>query len=250
MLTPEKITIFNIDFDIVSIKETIDFADQCIISQKKCNITVVNTASVVYAQKNELMLNAINNSTITTIDGMPIVWTLRMLGYKIPGRVCGPDIYDNLIDLAVVKGYKPYFLGATPEVIEKMVSIYKNKYPNLNIAGYRNGFFTENEEQDIVDQIKASNADMLFIGMSSPKKEVFLKKYFDYMDVPISMGVGGVFDIIAGKTNRAPVWMQKSGFEWFYRILQEPRRMMMRYAYTNSVFIWMAVKEIFGRLFH
>lgn len=111
------------------------------------------------------------------------------------------------------------------------------------IAGYRNGYFEKNEEKQIAEDIADSGADILFVAMSSPQKEIFVNKYKKLMNVPFVMGVGGSFDVVAGKTKRAPLWMQKAGLEWFYRFIQEPRRMWKRYLVGNSKFIWMVIKE-------
>ena len=128
-------------------------------------------------------------------------------------------------------------------MVEKVGEEFKQRYPQLDVAGYRNGYYTEEEEHGIADTIRDSKADMLFVGLSSPKKEKFLNRWMSMMQVPFCMGVGDSFDIIAGRTNRAPAWMQKSGLEWCYRIYQKPRRMWKRYAKTNPVFVWMVVKE-------
>ena len=135
-----------------------------------------------------------------------------------------------------------FFFGAREPIVQKNVEKFKAKYPQLDIAGYRNGYFTQEEEKDIADQIRDSRADILFVGMSSPKKEKFLNQWMPHMQVPFSMGVGGSFDIVAGLTKRAPKWMQESGLEWLHRFLQEPRRMWWRYAKTNTIFIWKLLK--------
>jgi N-acetylglucosaminyldiphosphoundecaprenol N-acetyl-beta-D-mannosaminyltransferase len=164
------------------------------------------------------------------------------LGDPLPGRVAGVDLFQKLVGTCAEKGYKPYFFGAKPWVVEKVVDVFKNNYPDLQVAGFRNGYFSPDDEQQIAEDIRKSKADMLFVGFSSPMKERFLNKWMPLMQVPFCMGVGGSFDIVAGKTRRAPLWMQNIGMEWFYRILQEPRRMWKRYAKTNPVFIWMVLK--------
>ena len=111
------------------------------------------------------------------------------------------------------------------------------------IAGYRNGYFNKEEEKSIAQEIANSGADILFVAISSPTKEIFLNQYKDIINTPFIMGVGGSFDVVSGKVERAPVWMQNAGLEWFYRFLQEPRRMWKRYLYTNSMFLWLVLKE-------
>jgi N-acetylglucosaminyldiphosphoundecaprenol N-acetyl-beta-D-mannosaminyltransferase len=125
-----------------------------------------------------------------------------------------------------------------------VVSIYKVQYPAIRIAGYRNGYWKPEEEQSIVDSIRTAAPDLLFVAISSPKKEQFLGKHLREMNVPFVMGVGVSFDVVAGITQRAPDWMQKSGLEWLYRFLQEPRRMFRRYFIDDSLFFWLLAKEL------
>ena len=137
-----------------------------------------------------------------------------------------------------------FFLGANEEVVKKVVEIYTEKYGSKIIAGYRNGYFTAAEEPEIARQIAESGAQLLFVAMTSPKKEIYLFKFKDILKkINFTMGVGGTFDIIAGITKRAPKWLQDIGMEWFFRLVQEPRRMWKRYLVGNSRFIFLVLKE-------
>ena len=238
---------FNLKIHPWTMDETINHIENNVISHNiNMQHVVINAAKIVYSQKNIELRNAINNSDLINIDGLPVVWALRFLGHKIPERVAGIDLFQNLVQLCAKKNYKPYFLGAKQSVLYEMITHFKANYPQLNIAGYHHGYFNENEEQEIADDIKNSKADMLFIGIASPKKELFLDKYTKFMNVPFSMGVGGSFDVLSGKTKRAPLWMQKIGMEWFYRVLQEPKRMWKRYLITNILFFKYLIKEKFS----
>jgi N-acetylglucosaminyldiphosphoundecaprenol N-acetyl-beta-D-mannosaminyltransferase len=220
--------------------------EENIISRKYLQqVSSVNGAIVVYAHKDPNLKRAINNSWYVNADGMSVVWGLRFLGHKIPERASCPELFDKLIILCEKKGYKPYFLGAKEDVIKKTIENLKKKHPKLKIAGFRNGYFTEEEDLLIAEEIKKSKADMLFLGISSPKKELFVEKCLKIMSVPFTFGVGGVFDIIAGKTKRAPVWMQRIGMEWIYRLMQEPKRMWKRYLITNSILIYYLLRAKF-----
>ena len=129
-------------------------------------------------------------------------------------------------------------------MVEKVTSTFKEKYSQLQIVGKRNGYFSEQEEQAVIENIRNSHADIVFVAMSSPQKEIFVNKYLEKMAVPFVMGVGGSFDVIAGLTPRAPLWMQKIGLEWFFRFLCEPQRMWKRYLVTNTVFLGMILKAL------
>jgi N-acetylglucosaminyldiphosphoundecaprenol N-acetyl-beta-D-mannosaminyltransferase len=241
----EKIRVWDLAIDTISLSETIAIIETNITSRSLTTQISVNAAKIVNAQKDKLLKKAINDAHIVNVDGMSVVWALRILGYKIPERVPGIDLFESLLSMSMDKGYRPYFLGAKSDVINEMMSEINVKYSNLEIAGWHSGYFDDNQELDIANEVKASSADLLFLGITSPKKEMFINKYSEYMEVPFVMGVGGSFDIMAGRSRRAPKWIQNSGLEWLYRIYQEPRRMWKRYAITNTVFIWMLLKTIF-----
>lgn len=233
--------------DNLDMQQTIQKIEEYIASDNMCQHVVVNVSKFVEMNRDEHLREIISNCDLINADGMPIVWASKILGNPLPCRVAGVDLFQNLIGVCADKGYKPFFFGAREEVVTKVVDEFKNRYPKLEIAGYRNGYYSESEEQSIAEQIQNSRADMLFVGFSSPMKEKFFNKWMPTMQMPFCMGVGGSFDIVAGRTKRAPLWMQESGMEWFYRILQEPRRMWKRYAKTNPKFVWMVLKEIYKK---
>jgi N-acetylglucosaminyldiphosphoundecaprenol N-acetyl-beta-D-mannosaminyltransferase len=171
------------------------------------------------------------------------VFGARLLGYSVPERVAGIDLFHQLLAYSEACGKKVYFLGAESDVLESAVGIIQEKYPDLTISGYHHGYFWE-DETTVVDAIRNSGADLLFVGISSPMKEEFIDRWRDQLGVKFAMGVGGTFDVVAGKVRRAPEWMQNLGLEWLYRVIQEPRRMFMRYLTTNSVFAWMLLTEL------
>lgn len=144
---------------------------------------------------------------------------------------------------AAEKGWRVFLLGAKEDVVSGVKTLYEKKYSGLTVAGYRNGYWKPEEEAGVVEKIKEARADLLFVAISSPKKEHFLGRYQAEMKIPFAMGVGGTFDVAVGKVKRAPVWMQKAGLEWFYRFLQEPRRMFKRYFVNDMAFLWLLAKE-------
>jgi len=204
----------------------------------------LNAAKLVKAVMNPDLHSIISDSDIINADGMSLVWASRLLKAPLKHRVTGVDLFQNLVKISAQKGYRPFFFGAREDIVVKTVSVFKARYPDLNIAGFRNGYFDEGEESGIANMIRESKADILFVGFSSPMKERFLNKWMPVMQVPFCMGVGGSFDVVAGATRRAPEWIQKSGMEWFYRLVQEPGRMWKRYCITNSIFVWLVIKEL------
>ena len=238
-----RIVIMGCPVDSLSMDETIAEIEGYVKGRRTCQHVVVNVSKFVEMHRDYNLSKIINACDIINVDGMPIVWASRILGQPLPERVAGVDLFQNLVALSAEKGYRPFFFGAREQVVKKAVDVFETKYPDLETAGYRNGYYSENEEAEIAEQVRDSGADMLFVGFSSPMKENFLKRWMPVMQVPFCMGVGGSFDIVAGRTKRAPHWMQQSGLEWCYRIYQEPRRMWKRYAKTNPIFIGMVLKE-------
>ncbi|MBW1792265.1 MAG: WecB/TagA/CpsF family glycosyltransferase [Deltaproteobacteria bacterium] len=244
-LNPNKVDMLGCKIDSLTMDETVQLIDETIRERIPRQHVVVNALKFAMMHTDPELKRIVNSCDIVSADGLPVVWASRLLGKALPVRVAGVDLFFRLVDLAAHKGYRPFFFGAREHIVKKVINIFESRYPQLDIAGYRNGYFSPDEEQGIADQIRESRADILFVGMSSPKKEQFLNKWMTHMQVPFSMGVGGSFDIAAGFTQRAPKWMQETGLEWFYRVLQEPRRMWWRYTKTNSIFIWLVFKEYF-----
>jgi N-acetylglucosaminyldiphosphoundecaprenol N-acetyl-beta-D-mannosaminyltransferase len=240
-----RVLIMGCSIDCLDMDETLAHIAQFVKKGTPRQHVVVNVAKIVEMRNDPELREIVSSCDLINADGMPLVWASRFLGNPLPCRVAGVDLFQNLVKLCEEKGYRPFFLGARECVVKKVVDKFKESYPQLEVAGYRNGYYSQDEESGIADIIRDSKADMLFVGFSSPMKEKFLKRWMPAMQVPFSMGVGGSFDIIAGMTKRAPLWMQQCGMEWFYRILQEPRRMWKRYAKTNPVFVWLVVREFF-----
>jgi len=226
------------------LKGLVRIAEQFIARRERLLIGVVNVAKLVNARKDKALRRALEEADVVVADGLPVVWLSRLQGTPLPERVAGIDIMFALLREADCKHYRVYFLGARPEVIKRVVEIVGRDFPGVDIAGYRDGYFSLEDEEEVANDIRNSRSDIIFVAISPPKKEIFLGKWGDFMDVPVCHGVGGSFDVMAGVTKRAPLWMQKCGMEWFYRFLQEPRRMWKRYLVTNATFLWLSAGEI------
>lgn len=229
-------------------EETLRIIDNTISSKGTIHHVVVNAGKIVAMQDDLQLRESVNNADLINADGQAVVWASKVLNKPLKERVAGIDLMINLVALASEKKHKIFFLGAKEEVVSKVVETYTQQYSSDIIAGYRNGYFSREEEAEIAQQIVNSGANILFVAISSPTKENFLYKYRDILSkVNFVMGVGGSFDVVAGKVNRAPSWMQKSGLEWLYRLLQEPQRMWKRYLVGNSKFILLVIKEWFHK---
>ena len=244
-----RVCILGCEIDNLSMQETLDAIEKMVNSDKHHQHVVVNVDKIVKANRNPGLKRVINDCSLINVDGMPVVWASRLLGKPLKERVTGIDLFCNLIELSEKRRWRVFLLGAQEEVVRKVVAVFKDKYPRLDIVGYRNGYWNADEEQSIVEYVRDKKPDLLFVAISSPKKEKFLGLHQQFMKVPFSMGVGGTFDVVAGITRRAPRWIQNTGLEWFYRFLQEPRRMFHRYFVEDVYFFWLLAKELNKMIF-
>jgi N-acetylglucosaminyldiphosphoundecaprenol N-acetyl-beta-D-mannosaminyltransferase len=245
-----RIKLLNVPVDLLSLGETLTRVEDAMQSRQRLHHVALNVAKLVSLQTNDELRHDVFNSDIVGIDGMGIVLAARLLGYQKAERVSGVDLMEEVLALCDRRGLRPYFLGAELYVVMKAVTMVCNKYPNLKVAGYHDGYFGSAGEAAVMAKVQETRPDCLFIGMPTPQKERLLRTYRDTLGIPFIMGVGGGIDVLAGKVKRAPQWMQNNGLEWVYRIYQEPSRMWWRYLTTNTYFAIMLVRILFKRLSH
>lgn len=238
----DRYEILNTYVNAISMDETIKRVEEIIKKGVPTQHVVINAAKVNLMEQDLKLRSIVNACPLINADGASIVWAAKVLGVPLTERVTGIDLFQKLVELSENKGYKIYLFGAKEEVVLKVKRIFETRYPKLKIVGYRNGYFTEKDEAEIVENIAASNADIMFVAFSSPKKEYWVNKYLKELNIPFVMGVGGSFDVVAGITERAPLWMQRNGLEWLYRFIQEPRRMWKRYIIGNAKFVVLTFK--------
>ena len=239
-----SITMMGCRIDNLSMEETLGRIEEFIRSGKPHQHVVVNVDKLVKASRDEGLRRIINDCALVNADGMPVVWASRLLGKPLKERVTGVDLFEALMRRAGERGWRVFLLGARREVVAQVAETYRRRYPPLVIAGWRDGYWQgEAEEAEVAAQVRASGADLLFVAIGSPKKEQFLGRWQATMRIPFAMGVGGTFDVAIGRVKRAPRWMQRAGLEWFYRFLQEPRRMFRRYFIEDMAFLWLLLKE-------
>jgi len=227
--------------------ETINLIDERVATSQFTQHVVVNAAKIVNMRSDALLEESIRACHIINIDGMGVVWGARLLGHHVPERVAGVDFFLQLVSLAESKGYPIYLLGAEDDFLQQVAESLTKKHPLLKIAGFHHGYFWDDEEA-VVSDIRRSGARLLFVAITSPRKENFINRWQTQLGVNFVMGVGGTFDVVAGKVKRAPQWMQKAGLEWLYRVIQEPRRMWKRYLTTNTLFVLILLRAlVYGR---
>lgn len=237
---PKRIEFLDLSIDAITREQTFAKVAEYAETNSYHYQISVNVAKLVYAQKDLKLKNAINNADIINADGMPIYLAAKLKSKKEVTRMGGYDYLEGLAQRFPKLNY--YFLGAKQEVLDFVVSDLKEKY-NLKVVGQRNGYFPKEELPEIIKEINDAATDILFLALGTPTKEYMLYDLRDQLNVKFAIGVGGAFDIIAGKTKRAPHFVQKIGMEWFYRLCQEPRRMWKRYTVTNSIFIYLLFKK-------
>jgi len=200
---------------------------------------------IVKAQENSEIRDIYNKAHLLTLDSFVVYYSARLCGKKVKEPVSAVRLMFNFLKIAQQKKYRLYLLGAKKDVVQKVVEVLNKQYPGINIVGWQDGYFDLEKDKEIVSDIIDKKPDVLFVAISSPLKEKFISKNVDKMRVPVSMGVGGSFDIIAGKCHLAPEWVSRLGFEWFYRLIQEPSRLWKRYLVTNTKFLYLVIKEFF-----
>jgi N-acetylglucosaminyldiphosphoundecaprenol N-acetyl-beta-D-mannosaminyltransferase len=210
-------------------------------------VVPVNVAVLMMMRRAPDLRDAAARGDLVVADGLPLVWASRLVGEPLPERINGCDLMTRLLAEGGRHGLRVYFLGATEEVVTRLVEIVREQHPALEVAGYRNGYFSEEECPEVVRQVRESGADILFVGISSPFKETWSSQYREELSVPVILCVGGSFDVLAGFVRRAPRWVQKVGMEWFWRFGQEPRRLWKRYLVNNSLFLWLLARTILSR---
>lgn len=244
---PNRYPILNTYVNALSLDETVTEVEDIIARGVSTQHVVVNASKVNLMEADPELAEIVNACPLINADGASIVWAAKKLGIPLAERVTGIDLFLRLVEVAAQKGYGIYLFGAREEVVTKVKAIFEEKYPALRIVGFRNGYFSEADEAQIVSDMAVSGADMMFVAFSSPKKEYWVNKYLDQLGIPFVMGVGGSFDVVAGVTERAPKWMQDHGLEWFYRFIQEPGRLWKRYIIGNAKFVLLTFKYKFAK---
>ncbi|MFE9257688.1 WecB/TagA/CpsF family glycosyltransferase [Streptomyces sp. NPDC006879] len=243
----QRQSLFGVSLDALTMKETVQRCLDVVRREERIEIGMVNAAKLVNMRRDPRLAKAVAGCDLVLADGQAVVWAGRVLGTRLPERVAGIDLFMHLLAAAEAEGISVYLLGAQQRVLDMMLQEIDERFPKLRVAGSRNGYFEDSEQEAIADAIADSGAQMLFLGMTSPKKEIFTAGYGTRTGANVVHGVGGSFDILAGITKRAPLAWQRVGLEWFYRTLQEPRRLGRRYLTTNAAFLLMTVREFIHR---
>jgi N-acetylglucosaminyldiphosphoundecaprenol N-acetyl-beta-D-mannosaminyltransferase len=233
----------EVPVDLLTMEETVAGALEVVESGGFAQHGAINAAKVVRFQDDKELLAAVAQSEVITADGQSVVWAGRLLGLSIPERVTGIDLMHRLLQLADERELRVFLLGARQEVVAAVAERVQREFPRAQIVGSRNGYFDDDEEPAIVASIAEARPNFLFVAIESPRKELFLARNRAAFGSCFAVGVGGTFDVLAGKVKRAPELAQRLGLEWFFRMIQEPRRLGMRYVSGNTRFVLLVIRQ-------
>ena len=244
------VTLFGMTISNVTLDEALQDMDRQIVSREPGYIVTPNVDHVIEFRDNPEFRDAYRDAFLVLADGVPILWAGKLLKKPIKQKISGSDLVYWLSEHASRHGYRIYFMGGAEGVAEEAAKILQTRYPGLQVAGWccpPLGFERDPlKNQEIIDKIRAARTDICFVALGAPKQDVWSYKYCQETGAPIHIGVGGTFDFVAGRTRRAPVWMQRCGLEWLWRLIQEPRRLAHRYLVRDMIFFSLLWREWWG----
>lgn len=235
--------ILDCNFAPLTCRQTLEEIFDLIHKGERGYLCTVNVAILMMMRKDARLRRFVENAWCCVADGTPLVWASRLLRNPVPERVTGVDLVEMLCEQAAKTDVGVYLLGARQHVVEGVANRLRERYPGLRISGYDDGYFQSEGAEARSDAVRNSGAKILIVAMGVPRQEHFIEEQWERLGVNFAIGVGGSFDVLAGLRKRAPVFLQRIGLEWAYRLYQEPRRLFHRYLTTNSRFIFLMAKE-------
>lgn len=224
-----QVSLLGLNLDRVDMAQVLEWAEDRIREGGPGHVVTANMRFMSVAMQDQSFASIINGADLAVTDGMPLIWLSKLLGAPILERITGPDLLLSLAKLAAEKGFSVYLMGGAPGVAEDAAIRLCAIHPSLKIAGTHHGYFDENEELEVVSAIRRCRPQILFVALGCPKQEFWIHRWMHELDVPMCIGVGGTLDILTGRLQRAPTWVQRTGLEWLYRLQQEPGRLWRRY---------------------
>lgn len=247
--TPARVNVLGVGVSAVNLASATATIDCWIDSGAHTYVCITGAHGVIESQKDESLRGIHNAAGMVTPDGMPLVWLSRLRGQRGVDRVYGPDLMADVCEKLRPQQRRHFLYGGGPGVAEKLAGQLKKRFPGIEIAGtYTPPFrpLTEDEDADVVRMINASRADIVWVGLSTPKQEFWMSAHAGRIDAPVMVGVGAAFDFHAGLKEQAPRWIQRSGFEWLFRLVTEPKRLWRRYAEIVPLFLLLVALESIG----
>jgi N-acetylglucosaminyldiphosphoundecaprenol N-acetyl-beta-D-mannosaminyltransferase len=246
-----RANILGVDVSAINAAQALQTIDGWIYRREQKYVCVTGVHGVMESQRDTNLKQIHNDAGLVTPDGMPLVWLSRLKGFRWVERVYGPDLMLALCEQSLVKGYRHYFYGGVKGVAEKLVTRLTRQFSGLQIAGFWSPPFrplTRDEDEQLIQLINETEPDIVWVGLSTPKQEYWMYQHLGRVSAPVMIGVGAAFDFHAGVKRQAPRWMQRSGLEWSFRLLTEPRRLWRRYLINNPLFLWMVLLQALGEI--
>ena len=240
---PSRTSVMGAPVDPWTMAQTVEATDALIKDRRFAHLIGVNADKLLQMRDDPEMDACVRRCEVVNADGASMVMAARKLGVDLPGRVAGIDLMQELCALAEREGHRVYLLGAKAEVVAKTAKVLTERYPSMTIAGYRDGYFKDEEFDAVVAEVEATCPDIVFVGITSPRKERLIERFRELGAKGAFVGVGGSFDVVSGNIPRAPMWMQRANLEWLFRMMQEPKRLVKRYVVGNTRFYLLLRKE-------
>jgi N-acetylglucosaminyldiphosphoundecaprenol N-acetyl-beta-D-mannosaminyltransferase len=232
-----SVQVLGYRIDRLDLEATAQRCREAIVRKERVHHVSIAAAKAVNARGDRRLAEVLRDAELVSADGQSLVWASRLLGEPLPERVPGIDLLLRLLEIAETEGFRVFFLGARPDVLARALTNLRARHPRLIIAGSHHGYFDGESCEDLCTEINQARPHILFVAISSPRKEYWVGDYGSMLDAQVIVGVGGSLDVIAGVVRRAPRWIQRGGLEWAFRLLQEPGRLWRRYLFTNARFI-------------
>ena len=245
----DRTNVLGVGVSAIIMMQALDTIEGWIGARQSNYVCVRDVHGVTLCQRDDKLRQVHNSAGLVTPDGMPLVWLSRANGFRHVERVCGPDLMLALCERSQGRGYRHFLYGSTERVLERLASNLKQRFPGLQIVGTCSPPFralTKEEDERAIGMINATNPDIVWVGLSTPKQERWMAAHVHRLTAPVLIGVGAAFDFHSGTKKRAPRWMQRSGLEWSFRLLSEPRRLWWRYLKSNSLFIFLLLQHALG----
>jgi N-acetylglucosaminyldiphosphoundecaprenol N-acetyl-beta-D-mannosaminyltransferase len=241
-----RVRVLDLDFDALTLGSCTDEIMSSALSGDRAWVSTVNVAILMMLRSNPFLSDYTRRSRWVVADGQPIVWLSHLLGRPLPERIGGVDLLDRLCARAEQEEVRVFLIGATEDCIVSASRNLTARYPRLGIS-FRDGYFSEAQIPEVLESVLASRAKLIFVGMGVPRQEEFIAKHLTSIGPSIAIGVGGSFEVLAGIRRRAPATFQRLGLEWTFRLAQEPRRLLRRYAVTGVQFLALATRSLIRR---
>ena len=244
---PDRVKILGVDVSAITMHQATATIERWIQTGEHHYVCITGVHGVMESQRDPELMAIHNAAGLVTPDGMPLVWMAHRLGYPAVERVYGPDLMRRMSTISAGKGYRHFYYGSRPETVRRLTAALTRECPGLNVVGGLSPPFralTPEEDDAEVAQINAAGADVVWVGLSTPKQERWMASHIGRLTAPVLIGVGAAFDFLAGEKRQAPLWMQRNGLEWAFRMASEPRRLAGRYVKNNPAFVLRAIRQL------